>query len=65
MSKEDFDTLLELLDNLMGLAPCGGTGACIGHMNCNFGENGCYGESCAIEDVKDGIVAIMNSKKLF
>lgn len=65
MVKEQFEELLSLLQELMELAPCGGTGPCVGHMNCEFGENGCYGESCAIEDVKNGIEAIMASKNYF
>lgn len=47
-----------LLNELINAAPCGG-GPCIGHMNCEFGENGCYGESCAIEDVQEAIALMM------
>ena len=50
--KEQLSYLLEKLQ--MTEAPCKG-GPCLGHMNCDFGENGCYGESCAIEDVINGI----------
>lgn len=51
MNEKDLRRLDELLDLLIKVAPCNG-GACVGHMNCEFGENGCYGESCAIEDVQ-------------
>ena len=54
MDTKDFDTINRLLDEVMKLAPCKGRG-CVGHMNCEFGENGCYGESCAIEDVQKAL----------
>lgn len=57
MSNEELDTLYNLLDGLMKVAPCKG-GACVGHQNCEFGENGCYGSSCAIEDVQRALSSI-------
>ncbi len=57
MTSEDFDILNRLLDEVMKLAPCKG-GRCVGHMNCEFGENGCYGESCAIEDVQAALYTV-------
>lgn len=50
MNENDLNNLYSLLDALIKCAPCNG-GACVGYQNCEFGENGCYGESCAIQDV--------------
>lgn len=50
MTNSDLNKLRSLLFELMKCAPCKG-GICVGYQNCEFGENGCYGESCAIEDV--------------
>ena len=59
MVKEQYLELYNLLDDLMmSDAPCKGCG-CVGHQNCNFGENGCYGDSCAIKDVADEIGRIV------
>lgn len=54
MSERDLNELDRLLGALLEAAPCKG-GSCVGCMNCEFGENGCYGESCAIEDVQAAI----------
>lgn len=62
MTKSEHIKLCNLLDKLMQCAPCHG-GQCLGHQNCVFGENGCYGESCAIEDVLDGIQYVLTDKK--
>lgn len=59
MSNEDLTKLSNLLDSLLEIAPCKG-GACIGHQNCEFGENGCYGESCAIVDVQNALFSVKN-----
>lgn len=50
MNRRDLGDLSLLLNKLMRCAPCNG-GACVGSQNCEFGEDGNYGESCAIEDV--------------
>ena len=34
---------------------------CVGHQNCEYGENDCYGESCTIEDVISSINAIQKN----
>lgn len=57
MSDKDLEMLTKLLDDLIKEAPCKG-GACVGHMLCAFGENECYGERCAIEDVKDALYTV-------
>lgn len=63
MDKNRLEELKNLLSELMKSAPCKG-GVCVGHMNCNFGENGCYGESCAIEDVQNAIECmVLNNDK--
>ena len=54
MSRDDLNNLCLLLDELKKCLPCKG-GLCMGHQHCEFGENGCYGESCAIEDVTNAI----------
>jgi len=59
MFEKDLEELNRLLDLLIHAAPCKG-GACIGHLNCEFGENGCYGESCAIEDVQNALYTVKN-----
>lgn len=57
MNEKDINKLSELLDSLMQVAPCKG-GPCIGYQNCEFGENGCYGGSCAIEDVQSALYTV-------
>lgn len=57
MEKKELDKLSDMLDDLMKIAPCKGC-ACVGHQNCEFGENGCYGESCAIEDVRSAMYSL-------
>lgn len=54
MSQDDLNKLYFLLDELKKCLPCKG-GGCVGYQRCEFGENGCYGESCAIEDVTNAI----------
>ena len=58
MNKDELTALRELLFKLQRLQPCYSRGmytGCVGYQNCNFGENGCYGGSCAIEDVLEYI----------
>lgn len=57
MTKKNIEKLNDLLNELLTISPCRGK-SCVGHMNCEFGENGCYGESCAIEDVISGLSVI-------
>lgn len=61
MSNEKLDKLSSLLDELLQIAPCNG-GPCVGYMNCEFGENGCYGSSCAIEDVQNALYSVRCEK---
>lgn len=58
MNKEKLLELRDLLYQLQRTQPCYHDGlwtGCVGFLNCNFGENGCYGGSCAIEDVLENI----------
>lgn len=57
MDDKELDELDNMLALLLKMAPCKG-GACVGHQNCEFGENGCYGESCAIEDVQNALYTV-------
>lgn len=57
MSENEINKLSDLLDTLIKAAPCKG-GPCVGYQNCEFGENGCYGESCAIEDVQSALYTV-------
>lgn len=57
MEQKELQRLDDVLDKLIKMAPCKG-GACVGYQNCEFGENGCYGESCAIEDVQRGLYSV-------
>lgn len=59
MPKIDYTQLYIDLDNLINEAPCKG-GPCLGHQNCEYGVNGCYGEECAIETVQKGIIYYKN-----
>ena len=59
MTKDNYNQLYIQLDNLINQAPCKG-GSCIGHQNCEYGINGCYGEECAIEAVQKGIIYYKN-----
>ena len=52
MTDIDYANLIRQLENLMKEAPCH-DGACVGHQNCDYGVNGCYGEECAIEIVSN------------
>ena len=52
MTENDYDILFRQLYNLMNEAPCHNK-ACVGHQNCEYGINGCYGEECAIEVVQE------------
>ena len=52
MTENDYDHLFRQLCNLMTEAPCHNT-ICVGHQNCEYGINGCYGEECAIEVVQE------------
>lgn len=60
MNQKDFQQLDHLLDELMKAAPCRG-GPCIGYQNCEFGENGCYGESCIIEKVQTVMASLIQN----
>lgn len=51
MTKNEYDQLYRLLCKLQEEAPCHNM-TCVGHMNCEYGVNGCYGEECAIEIVQ-------------
>lgn len=63
MTKEELLELDNLLDKLIKeCTPCK-CGPCKGYLNCGFGEDGCYGESCAIKDVSDVIGYILRSLK--
>lgn len=50
----DINVIYKILEGLKQYAPCLG-GICVGYQNCEFGENGCYGESCAIDDIMTAI----------
>ena len=52
MNEQDYDNLFRLLCKLKTEAPCH-NGSCVGHMNCNYGINGCYGEGCSIDEVRN------------
>ena len=52
MTENDYDQLFRQLCNLMMEAPCH-NGACVGAQRCEYGINGCYGEECAIEVVRN------------
>lgn len=62
MNQKKLNKLSDLLDELLNAAPCHG-GACVGYMNCEFGENGNYGSSCAIEDVQSALYTIEVEKE--
>lgn len=62
MPKVDYDSLREELYDLMQDAPCHGKG-CIGYQKCVFGIDGCYGSSCAIEEVLQGIAYQLQTKE--
>lgn len=51
MRKSDYDQLFRLLCKLQIEAPCH-NGVCVGHLNCEYGVGGSYGEECAIEVVR-------------
>ena len=52
MTEKGYDELFRQLCNLQIEAPCH-NGTCIGYMDCNYGINGCYGEECAIDVVRE------------
>lgn len=52
MTRNEYDQLYRLLNKLQTEAPCHNR-ACVGHMNCEYGVNGCYGEECAIKVVQE------------
>lgn len=52
MTENDYDQLFRQLCNLMMEAQCH-NGACVGAQRCEYGINGCYGEECAIEVVRN------------
>lgn len=62
-SKERIDEICHLLEGLKKYTPCHG-GLCVGYQNCEFGENGCYGESCAIDDVMAAIPCYVTDKTI-
>ncbi len=51
MTENDYDQLFRQLNKLMKEAPCHNM-ACVGHQQCEYGINGCYGEECVIEVVQ-------------
>lgn len=51
MTEKDYDNLFRQLCNLQIEASCH-NGACVGHQQCEYGINGCYGSECAIEVVR-------------
>lgn len=52
MTEKDYDQLFRQLNKLMMEAPCHNK-ACVGAQCCDYGINGCYGEECAIEVVRN------------
>lgn len=62
MTREELDLLELLLDKLIQVAPCK-MGACVGHLCCDFGVHGDYGETCSIADVKYGLSLIKEGIK--
>ncbi|MDD6827972.1 MAG: hypothetical protein PUE12_18035 [Oscillospiraceae bacterium] len=52
MTKNEYDQLFRLLCQLQIEAPCHNR-ACVGYQQCEYGINGCYGEECAIEVVRE------------
>ena len=51
MRESDYDHLFRSLCKLQMEAPCY-NGACVGHLNCEYGVDGSYGEECAIKIVR-------------
>ena len=51
MRESDYDHLFRSLCKLQIEAPCH-NGACVGHLNCEYGVGGFYGEECAIEIIR-------------
>ena len=51
MRESDYDHLFRSLCKLQMEAPCH-NGVCVGHLNCEYGVGGSYGEECAIEIVR-------------
>lgn len=51
MKEKDYDHLFRQLCNLMQEAPCHNA-ACVGHQQCEYGIDGCYGSECAIDVVR-------------
>lgn len=52
VTENDYDQLFRQMCNLKTEAPCC-NGVCVGHQQCEYGINGCYGDECAIEIVVD------------
>lgn len=60
MTKNNYEKLQKLMHEFyIDYCPChdaeGNYTGCVGYQNCEFGEDGCYGESCAIEDCMSAI----------
>lgn len=55
MTDKDYDQLFRQLCKLKIEAPCHNC-ACVGHQQCEYGVNGCYGEECAIDVVREEAV---------
>lgn len=51
MRESDYDHLFRSLCKLQIEASCH-NGACVGHLNCEYGVGGSYGEECAIEIIR-------------
>lgn len=52
MTKKEITQLYTLLDKLETEMPCKAKG-CVGHLNCECGINGAYGEECAIDTIRN------------
>ena len=63
MTKQDYDQIMRLLSKLRTEAPCHNR-VCVGHMNCDYGINGCYGEGCAIDIIMTEVSQYMYRNKM-
>ncbi|MBQ6497088.1 MAG: hypothetical protein IJS58_05610 [Bacilli bacterium] len=67
MTKNNYSKLRNLLIEFQKeYCPCYKDGnfiGCSGYQNCEFGENGCYGESCSLEDAGSAMYYYYNQKE--
>lgn len=66
MTKANYTRLQNLLTEFKKeYCPCykGNNYTCVGYQNCEFGENGCYGESCSLEDATSAMYYYYNQKE--